>query len=270
MPFIQLSRLRLYYELQGTGRKLLVFNGSGGDLRHKPSLMDGPLPQHFETLCHDQRGLGQSDQPDTPYSMRDYADDAASLLEALQWSECHVMGISFGGMVAQEFVIRHPERVKRVVLACTSSGGEGGASYPLHTLPDLPPEERGKKTLELIDTRLDSQWIQQNPEPAKAILHRLSPTEKGANPQDDSQQGMARQMEARKGHDTWDRLSQIEKRVLCCGGVHDGLAPPENMRRLAEQIPDASLEFFEGGHIFLNQDPRAWESIIRFLEEDSQ
>ena len=74
--------------------------------------------------------------------MADFADDAAALLDAVGWDDCLVLGISFGGMVAQEVAIRHPERVRRLVLACTSAGGEGGASYPLHELVDLSPEER--------------------------------------------------------------------------------------------------------------------------------
>ena len=266
MPFIQLPAMRFYYELRGRGDRLLLFNGSGGDLRRKPSLLDGPLPEHFETLCHDQRGLGQTDQPDMAYSMADYAHDAASLLDELHWPDCHVMGVSFGGMVAQEFAIRHPDRVKRLVLACTSSGGEGGASFPLHTLNDLTPQDRPLKTLELIDTRMNSEWIRKNPEAVKNILSALAPGQELENGDEDRAVGSDRQMEARKEHDTWQRLQQIAKPVFCCGGLHDGIAPPENMRRLAKQIPDALLEFFDGGHTFLHQDARAWESIINFLE----
>jgi len=266
MPFIQLPSMRFYYELRGRGDRLLIFNGSGGDLRRKPNLLDGPLSGHFETLCHDQRGLGQTDQPDTAYSMADYADDAASLLDALHWSDCHVMGVSFGGMVAQEFAIRHPDRVNRLVLACTSSGGVGGASFPLHTLDDLTPEDRALKTIGLIDTRMNSEWARKNPEAVKNILSALAPARKSESGEEDRNIGSNRQMEARKEHDTWQRLQGITKPVLCCGGLHDGIAPPENMRRLAERIPGALLEFFDGGHTFLHQDPRAWTSIIDFLE----
>ena len=85
---------------------------------------------------------------------RDFADDAAALLDAVGWDDCLVLGISFGGMVAQELAIGHPERVRRLVLACTSAGGEGGASYPLQKLFELDPEERSAVRMQLIDTPL--------------------------------------------------------------------------------------------------------------------
>ena len=100
MPFVELRGLRFYYETRGKGPRLLLFSGSGGDLRRRPGLLDSPLAEHFELLCHDQRGLGQSDRPDTDYTMVDYAEDAAALLDAVGWERCRVLGVSFGGMVA--------------------------------------------------------------------------------------------------------------------------------------------------------------------------
>ncbi len=85
--------------------------------------------------------------------MADFANDAAALLDVVHWDDCVVMGISFGGMVAQE-VIRHPERVRRLVLACTSAGGAGGASYPLHELAALSSEEQAAQRMQILDTPL--------------------------------------------------------------------------------------------------------------------
>ena len=94
MPFIELRGLRFYYETRGQGPRILHFNGSGGDLRKKPGLMDSPLSEHFEVLAHDQRGLGQTDRPDIAYTMTDYAEDADALLSELGWDRCHVMGVT--------------------------------------------------------------------------------------------------------------------------------------------------------------------------------
>src|SRR5438128_90303 len=112
MAFADLGGLRFYTERAGSGAPLLFISGTGGDLRVKPNVMDGPLPKHFDTLAYDQRGLGQSAKPDVPYAMADYADDAAHMMDSVGWSTAFVVGVSFGGMVAQEFVLRHPARVR--------------------------------------------------------------------------------------------------------------------------------------------------------------
>ena len=265
MPFVELRGLRFYYETRGKGPRLLLFSGSGGDLRRKPGLLDSPLAEHFELLCHDQRGLGQSDRPDSAYTMVDYAEDAAALLDAVGWERCRVLGVSFGGMVAQEFVVRFGESVERLVLACTSSGGEGGASYPLHELAALPEEERALKSLELSDTRMDAEWRERHPDAVRAMAKLRDPAQDPGAGEPNREIGARRQLEARRRHDTWDRLPQIKTPTLCCGGRYDGIASPENMERLTGRIPGAKLELFEGGHLFLMQDQRAWERIVEFL-----
>ena len=126
MPFISVSDVQIYYEISGKGPRLLYISGTGADLRNKPNIFNSPLADHFKILAFDQRGLGQTDRPDISYSMEDYANDAAGLLKALGWDCCHVMGISFGGMVAQELALRHANCIDRLVLSCTSSGGAGG------------------------------------------------------------------------------------------------------------------------------------------------
>jgi 3-oxoadipate enol-lactonase len=77
--------------------------------------------------------------------------------------------------------------------------------------------------------------------------------------------GARRQLEARAGHDTWDRLPRLSMPVMVCGGRHDGQATPQVVRKLAERIPSARLEFFEGGHLFLNEDPEAVPAVAAFL-----
>ncbi len=202
MPFVAVRDLQIYYEIRGSGPRLFIISGTGGDLRRSPSFFDLPIARDFEILAFDQRGLGQTSKPDIPYTMADYAADAEGLLKALGWDRCLVMGISFGGMVAQEFALRYPRRVEKLVLACTSSGGAGGASYPLHELADLPIDEYIRRTLVLSDTRRDEAWQAANPERFQSLIDMtLAGMQIGAD-EPGRQIGARRQFEARVDHDT--------------------------------------------------------------------
>ena len=272
MPTATIGDIDIYYETAGEGRRLLFIGGTGGDLRQKPSVFEGPMASQFELLAYDQRGLGRSGKPDRPYTMAEYADDAAGLIAHLGWSSCAVMGVSFGGMVAQELALRHPDRVDRLVLACTSSGGAGGASYPLHELRKLSAREGAERAVELIDTRNDASSRAANPDAFEAMVaFALERQESMTSDEEQARigaEGTRRQIEARSGHDTWDRLPAIRVPTYLCGGRYDGIAPQENMEALARQIPSARLELFDGGHLFLMQDRSAFPRIVEFLNAE--
>ena len=265
MPFATVGDLRMYYETRGSGPRLLIISGTGGDLRRPPSPFDTPLAQHFQILAYDQRGFGQTSRPDIAYTMADYANDAHGLLDAMGWDGCTVMGVSFGGMVAQELALRYPHQVERLVLACTSSGGAGGSSYPLHELGDMPDEERVRKTIEIIDVRNNSTWQKEHPEEFKSLFNRLLAARQPGAADPGREMGARRQLEARSQHNTYERLHSLRMPVYLCGGRYDGIAKPVNLEVMLKKIPGARLEFFEGGHLFLSQDPQAYESIKSFL-----
>lgn len=264
MPTAEVNGLQIYYERAGTGDRLLFISGTGGDLRNKPNQFDGPLAKAFDMVSYDQRGLGRSDKPDRPYSMADYADDAAALMAHLGWDDALVVGVSFGGMVAQELVLRHPSRVRRLVLACTSPGGAGGASFPFHEIEHLTGEARAKHLIPISDTRRDGAWAAANPAAYEQLV-ALSAADPFAD-EPGRKQGAHRQLEARAGHDTWDRLPQIACPVLVAAGRYDGIALPETQERLAGRIPGAELRFFEGGHLFMIQDRTAVPAMVEFLK----
>jgi 3-oxoadipate enol-lactonase len=265
MPFVQLGRLKAYYERAGNGKPLLFVSGSGGDLRAKPGVFESPLSRAFDLLAYDQRGLGQTDKPAGPYSMQQYADDAAKLLDALDWRDALVMGVSFGGMVAQEIALRHPHRVSKLVLACTSSGGAGGASYPLHQIADMPIEDRILLQMSISDTRQNADWQRAHPEAVeRALAFGRSAAELGAD-EPSRRAGAALQLDARSRHDTWDRLPELRMPVLLCAGKYDGIAPMANMRAMADRIPASELRTYEGGHLFLIQDRSAYAEVVEWL-----
>jgi 3-oxoadipate enol-lactonase len=263
MPVAQLGDIELYYERSGQGARLLLISGTSGDLRVRAAMFRGPLCEAFDVLAYDQRGLGRSSKPDVPYSMADYADDAAALMDHVGWDSARVIGISFGGMVAQELALRHPRKVERVVLTCTSPGGAGGPSYPLQEFADLTGEARGRRLIPLSDTRRDEAWAKANPELFAEALAQIGTDPYAGEP--GRAMGARRQLEARAGHDTWERLPQISCPVMIAAGLYDGIALPQNQRNMASRIPGADLRFFDGGHVFFTQDPTAWPAIIDFL-----
>ena len=141
MPTAHVNDVDLYFEEAGDGPQVLFLNGSGATLVTAAPILER-LRSHFRVLAFDARGLGRSGPIDTPYTMADLAADGLALLDHAGWATCRVAGISFGGMVAQELAVTAPDRVERLALLCTSAGGVGGSSYPLHELAALSAEER--------------------------------------------------------------------------------------------------------------------------------
>lgn len=251
----------LHYERRGSGPQLLYCNGSGASLRSVRPLLN-VLSAQFDLLAFDYRGMGDSDPVTEPYTMADVAADVAGLLDTVGWQRTALVGLSFGGMVAQEFAVTFPDRVSRLALLSTSPGGEF-ASYPLDTLAELPAEERSARSLKLSDRRWAPEWLAAHPDQAAmvAAYTAAAPAEEtGAQIT-----GRLLQMQARRGFDATDRLHRVACPTFVGSGRFDDIAPLANGRAIADRIPDATLHIYEGGHMFMAQDPAAWPQIIEFL-----
>jgi 3-oxoadipate enol-lactonase len=262
MPTVAVNGIEIYYERRGRGPRLLFFNGSGATLA-----TSGPIiwsfADRFDVLAHDQRGLGRTAIPSGPYSMTDYAADAAAPLDRLEWATCRVIGVSFGGMVAQEFAVTWPTRVERLALVCTSPGGTGGASYPLHELASRPEEERSAIGVRILDNRFDAAWLADH-DADRALVEMMATRGREAKTAEQLR-GEQEQIDARRHHDVSSRLSNIRCPTLIACGRYDGIAPLANGEWIAGHVAGAELRVYEGGHVFFVQDPKALPEIGAFL-----
>jgi pimeloyl-ACP methyl ester carboxylesterase len=262
MTIARVNGIDVYFERWGSGPRLLFINGSGASLAATRMMVD-PYSERFDLVAHDQRGLGQTAIPPGPYTMADYAADAAALLDHLGWDTCRVVGVSFGGMVAQELAVTWPERVERLALVCTSPGGAGGASYPLHTLAGMDPAERATTTMGILDTRFTHEWLAAHDADRLLVEGMAARGQAAKTPE--QLRGEREQLEARSRHDVTDRLSRITAPTLVACGRFDGIAPLANGEAIAGRIPGAELRVYEGGHVFMVQDPSAHPDIVGFL-----
>lgn len=264
VPIASVNGVDLYYELRGTGPRLLLFNGSGTSIASSAPLIDR-FAERFEVLVLDHRCLGASTIPREAPTMADWAADGAALLDHVGWETTCVFGISFGGMVALEFAVTWPERVVRLALACTSAGGGGGSSYPLHTIADLPADEQERLRLHLADSRYTPEFLATHP--FDQMLVDLAAAGRAMPKSEEQLRGERLQLEGRRGHDVWDRLHNITCPTAIAYGEFDALAPPANSHALATRIAQHSLQGFQGGHGFLFQDRNAFPWVLDFLTQ---
>ena len=260
----RINGVELAYDLQGAGEPLVLIHGAQGD----QSMFAGIAPafaNQFRVLTFDQRGSGLSEKPDMEYSMALLADDTAALMEHVGFASAHIIGVSMGGMIAQEFALRHPHKVRSLVLGCTTPGGPkavrigGEALTTAYSTEPLSPEERGRALAEAAFTK---GYIAQHPEviPAMIEARRQRPLDPVA---------LSHRMKAAYAHDAYDQLPHVACPTLVITGKDDALISWENSRILAERIPGAKLVLLEpAGHVFwLEQPEHSRAAILAFLQE---
>lgn len=211
------------------------------------------LADRFRVVLFDNRGIGASDAPPGPYTTPQLADDVVAVMDDAGLRRAHVVATSLGGMVAQELAIARPDRVDRLVLVCTTPGGE--LAYPLPDatqqllaeLPQLPPREGLERAVRnALRDDVSEELVQ------RILAHRL------ADPPDP--QGWQAQAAAATAHDAGDRLDRITAPTLIVHGTGDVVVDPRNADVLADRIPQAQVVTFPGaGHLLF------WEEADRFV-----
>ncbi len=262
MPVARIDDITMYYEIYGEGEPLVLIMGLGGD--HFRWFRILPLlAEKFKVLTFDNRGVGKTDKPDVPYTMKMMADDIAGLMDAVGIEKAHVFGISLGGMVAQNFALLHPNRIISLMLGCTFCGGEhtvsnersGPSVLDPSLIETMLPEERAVEMLPALYSR---EFIEENQEFVDIQIDYAK-----NNPIDIV--GYRRQMGAVSTHDTYDRLPEIKLPTLVITGDTDVLIPAENSRIIASRIPHSKLVILKGlGHGFYTE---ANEETARILTD---
>jgi len=259
MPSVDASGAELYYERAGAGEPLLLIQGMSATHRAWGRPFLDALQGSFETIVFDNRGMGLSGRAELPFAIADMAADTAALLDALGIETAHVVGISMGGMIAQELALAHPERIRTLTLGATYCGGPEGTLMAPEDLQML-----GAAVASGERDRVHRAMWEINLSPGfRGEESRYADFTAMAEELPAPQPVILQQMQACAAHDTSERLAQISVPTLVVHGDADRLLAYSNGRQIAALIP-ARLATLEGvGHMFWWEQPRRSAELIR-------
>jgi pimeloyl-ACP methyl ester carboxylesterase len=250
MPYVPTRDIITYYEEAGSGEPLVLIRGLGSDLQAwAPQLPI--LAKHFRVIVYDNRGAGRTGAPDKPYSIAGMADDLAALLDALKIEKAHVLGYSMGGMVAQEFALRHANRLEKLILLATTAKPDGYVRAVIESFITVRRTNISREgfvrtlapylyTAELFD---DADRYE------RAILASVQ------NPYAQQDHAFIRQARAILEHDASSRVGGIKAPTLVVTNAEDILIPPRHGEALAKAIPGAQLRSLDGAHAGVTEFP---------------
>lgn len=251
--------LALDVEIMGKGEPLLLIQGMSGHGGMWGDAFLEPLTREYEVVSYDHRGVGASSRAEGPFSIADLADDAAALLDVLGRDSAHVLGISMGGMVAQELALRSPERVRSLVLGCTTAGGPDafGAPGPGRLMKAIASGDAQRATQVAFEVNASPEFAARPGELDRFRAVSMSRRVPAAV--------IGLQSAAAMGHDTRARLGQVAAPTVVVHGDVDEMISPSEGAKLADGIPGARLEPWPGvGHLFWWERPQ--EAAVLVLE----
>jgi 3-oxoadipate enol-lactonase len=262
MAYIENQGVKIYWEEHGEGEPLVLIMGLASTIdmwhRTKPE-----MARHYRTILIENRGVGRSDVPSQPYTIATMASDVEAVMDAAGVDKARIFGISMGGMIAQEFVLNYPERVRSLILGCTNFGGR-------HVQPATPKvlgvlKARGSMNAEdgaraMAPYTYNANTPRERVEEDLKIRVQWFPTS----------EGYFGQLGAILAWESRDRLSQIKVPTLVIHGETDELVPPDNGRMIADLIPGARLLMLpDASHIFMTDQPEiSFKEILNFFREN--
>ncbi len=265
MPKIKVNKVDLYYEEQGNGVPLVMIMGLSANLDWWVPEPITTLARHFKVITFDNRGAGRSGDPGVACTIKDFADDTVGLMSALNIPKAHVLGISMGGMIAQELVLNYPDRVDKLVLCSTNAGGSKQVPPSMEVLKllgadrtGLTDEQVARSTISLL---YPPEFVKNHPDHVEATMRQILK----APIKPDSYK---RQIQAILQFNAGRRLKTVSTPTLVLHGKKDLLIPPENADIIAKLIPGAKVALFEeSGHALFSIEPeKVNQTIIDFLK----
>jgi pimeloyl-ACP methyl ester carboxylesterase len=260
MPKIQVGDHELHYERAGSGEPLLMIQGMSGTHVAWGEPFLGPLRESFDVIAFDNRGIGLSAPIDGPFTIVEMAEDAAGVMDQLGLESAHLVGISMGGMIAQELALAQPERLRSLTLGCTYCGGPGSQLMPQENVEKLAAGmmsgDRDKAIRASYEVNLSPAF--RSDESRYAAFHEMATSVPAAK------RTIELQAQAIFGHDTSGRLGEISTPTLIVHGTEDGVLPYPNGEMIASLMPAARLETLEDvGHMFWWEQPERSGELIR-------
>ncbi len=259
MPRTRVNGIDMYYEVHGAGEPLLMIAGLGGDARGYAPVLPA-LAERYKVVLFDNRGAGQTEKPEEPYSVPMFAADTVGLLDALDIDRAHIIGGSMGGIIAQEVAINYPDRVKSLVLISTTARVDN-LMRAITESWRIAAENLDRKLLakfmlpwgfspefyenHAAELEMAEAMLVENPQPLYAFLNQLNAT---------------------MNYDATDRLSRISAPTLVMVAREDILTPLRFAHVLCGAIPRAKLVVLpRGGHgAFIAEAPA--EGVAAILE----
>lgn len=262
MAKIKINDIEMYYEIHGEGKPLVLIEGLGYSSWMWYKQVE-ELSKKFKVIIFDNRGVGETDKPDMEYSIELFADDLADLLSKLEIKKAHVLGVSMGGFIAQEFALKYPCMIDKLILCSTSFGGPNSIPIPEDTLNIML---KGGGKYESIQEIKDAIGTALDKDKMKAEVLTKIMEEKMNNPQ--PKYAYQRQLMAGASFNCEERVDKIKSETLILAGKGDRVVPHENARLLKQKIPCSKVEIIDdAGHVFFMEQPQiANKLIIEFLE----